>query len=1202
MSAYKRYVRLFTLMLLGFLMVQCEEPDTTAPTVTISYPAHKTSVSEVVNVTCVATDNVGIESVELWIDGVSTGLTDNTEPYSFSWNTTQYEDGSTHVITVRGNDVNDNEGDSNPITVHIDQTDAYPEAVNIASVDYSMETMTVTWEMSQDSDFSRYELYYGVETTSFDLMTTIEVKDSTTYSLTEFNPLIYNYFQIVVYDTLGLKSTGNYLSNALHSSPNPVTVTEVAYTLTEMTISWGTYVTNLARMQSMLAKHSQSPSLLNGTDFISYELLYSETEAGNKTTLAIFTDIDSTTCTLTEFDPTHENWYWIKVTDFWGFTSTGAGRTNAIDNAPTAINVTSVDYTLSEMTISWPQSSDNDFVSYELLYSETEEGSQSSLGIFAESAVMSFVLTEYDPTHENWFWVKVTDFWGLTSMGAGRTNTIDSVPTSIDIVSVEYDTTAMTVTWSQSPDLDFASYEVLHAESETGVPVSLETITDQATTSLAITEFDPTKENWYSIRATDFWGLTSLGARKTHTLHTAPDSVDVVDVSYTLSDMTITWKPYVADLARTQSMLKLYGQTMSVLNGTDFISYELLYSETEGGNKESIATIMDIDSTTFTLIEFDPTHENWFWVKVTDYWGLASTGIGNTNTIDSVPTAINVTSVDYTLSEMTIPWPQSSDNDFVSYELLYSETETGDKTTITTITNIDSTTFTLIEFDPTHENWFWVKVTDYWGLASTGIGKTNTIDSPPIASFMSPIDVGTDSYTISWAQNQDDDFASYSVYESLYDDMNSSTLICTSMTVANTSYTITALVEDEYRYYQVVTNDHWGLASGSNIETYFVSSGFMQTFGGSEYDWGNSVQQTSDGGYIIAGSTTSFGNIYMDAWLIKTDSGGTEEWNRTFGGNDSEGGSFAQQTSDGGYILTGYAESNETASKDVWLIKTDTDGNAEWSRTFGGIETDMGRAVQQTNDGGYIITGQTESYGNGSIDVWLIKIDAGGAEEWNKTFGGSSVDAGYSVQQTSDGGYIITGGTSSFGSGGSDVWLIKTDASGNEVWNRTFGGSEGDWGKSVQQTDDGGHIITGGTSSFGNGGSDAWLIKVDASGNEEWNRTFGGSEDDGGNSVQQTSDGGYIIAGSTRSYGNGSYDVWLIKTDVNGDEEWIRTLTLGNGGADNGKSVCQTSDGGYIVTGETGSYGNGGSDIWLIKMNTEGTTVYPDPLLGIIAN
>ena len=340
--------------------------------------------------------------------------------------------------------------------------------------------------------------------------------------------------------------------------------------------------------------------------------------------------------------------------------------------------------------------------------------------------------------------------------------------------------------------------------------------------------------------------------------------------------------------------------------------------------------------------------------------------------------------------------------------------------------------------------------------------------------------------------------------------------------------------------------------------------GWEKTFGGTSGDGGKSVQQTTDGGYIITGSTNSFGNGDLDRYLIKVDGNGIEQWNQTYGDTNNNFSNSVQQTSDGGYIITGTTFLvNGTIGL---LIKTDGNGIEQWSQTFGDTNVSsgfyMGNSVQQTTDGGYIMTG----WENGNQgDVFLVKTDLNGIEQWNQTFGGIENDYGESVQQTSDGGYIITGSTFSFGNGDHDVYLIKTDSNGIELWNQTFGGIDDDYGKSVQQTSDGGYIITGYTFLNSPDVTDVYLIKTDGNGIEQWNQTFGGVDYDLGYSVQQTSDGGYIITGSTKSSGNGDEDVYIIKTDGNGIELWNQTF--GGTNSDGGNSVQQTSDGGYIITG-----------------------------------
>jgi len=358
---------------------------------------------------------------------------------------------------------------------------------------------------------------------------------------------------------------------------------------------------------------------------------------------------------------------------------------------------------------------------------------------------------------------------------------------------------------------------------------------------------------------------------------------------------------------------------------------------------------------------------------------------------------------------------------------------------------------------------------------------------------------------------------------------------------------------------------------------------WTRTYGGLKTDVGYAVQQTSDGGYIIAGYTNSFGPGDWDIYLIRTDKEGDTLWTKTYGGIGSDMGFSVQQTSDGGYIIAGRTESSDVKG-DVYVIKTDIKGDTLWTRTYGGVYNDGAGSIQETSDGGYIITGFTYSFSRGFGDIYLIKTDAKGDTLWTRNYGGGGEDWGVSVQQTSDGGYIIAGFTWSFGTRDNwDVYLVKTDTKGDTLWTRTYGGGKDDIGLSVQQTSDGGYIVAGATASFGAGGADIYLIKTDTSGDTIWTRSYGGEGDDFGYSVWQTSDGGYVVTGSSSSFSAGDTNVYLLRMDKRGDTLW--TEIYGGAGEDWGTSIQQTSDGGYIITGGTESFGAGDLDVYLMKIS-----------------
>ncbi len=373
---------------------------------------------------------------------------------------------------------------------------------------------------------------------------------------------------------------------------------------------------------------------------------------------------------------------------------------------------------------------------------------------------------------------------------------------------------------------------------------------------------------------------------------------------------------------------------------------------------------------------------------------------------------------------------------------------------------------------------------------------------------------------------------------------------------------------------------------------------WTKTFGGTEYDEGKSVQQTTDGGYIITGFIYS--NYQFDVYLIKTDSLGDSLWTRTYGGMNSDYGLSVRQTSDGGYIIAGIVGIISLPSHDdAYLIKTDSLGDTLWTRNYGGPSVDFARCVQQTTDEGYIFVGRSRpSYGE-EDDIYLVKTDSLGDVLWMKTYGGSPSDHGYCVQQTTDGGYIVGGFSWSTDEECWKNYLIKTDSLGDSLWAKIYGRAydDDDSGIYLQQTKDNGYIIVGQDSEGAD--YDLYLIKTDSLGDTLWTRTYGGTELEVGHSIQLTKDGGYIIAGRTDSYGAGGSDVYLIKTDSLGDSLW--TKTIGGADYDFGYSVQQTTDGGYIVTGFTYSYGPGRSDVYLIKIKPEESGIEEDITPGLFS-
>ena len=438
---------------------------------------------------------------------------------------------------------------------------------------------------------------------------------------------------------------------------------------------------------------------------------------------------------------------------------------------------------------------------------------------------------------------------------------------------------------------------------------------------------------------------------------------------------------------------------------------------------------------------------------------------------------------------------------------------------------------------------------------------------------------------------------------------------------------------------------------------------WQRTIGGSGDETLYSIKQTPDGGYIVGGASgsdisgdkTDASNGFFDIWIVKADAEGNIEWQNSIGGNALDDLHSIELTPDGGFIACGESTSDISGDKtensrgldDYWIVKLDASGNVEWDKTIGGSDSESFPQIRVSNDS-YLISG--DSWSNisgdktenaiGEDDYWLLKLDLSGNIIWQKTIGGSSYDSFSTMALTHDGGCIlggysdsnISGNKTENSKGGFDFWIVKLDSSGDIVWDKTIGGSGTDVLNSIVQTLDNGFLLSGRSSSDisgdktenSEGESDFWIVKLASNGTIEWQNTIGGNDIDQAYSANQTSDGGYIIGGFSRSTisgdktenGQGNFDCWLVKINNVGIIEWQNTI--GGSEIDGITSVMQSSDGSYIlggnsqsnISGDKSENSRGGQDYWIIKhAQTLGIeenpfataiTLYPNPTKNIL--
>jgi hypothetical protein len=440
-------------------------------------------------------------------------------------------------------------------------------------------------------------------------------------------------------------------------------------------------------------------------------------------------------------------------------------------------------------------------------------------------------------------------------------------------------------------------------------------------------------------------------------------------------------------------------------------------------------------------------------------------------------------------------------------------------------------------------------------------------------------------------------------------------------------------------------------------------------YGGNRYEYVEDLKPTSDGGYIVAGYSDSDSSFeksencrgFFDYWVLKIDANGNKLWEKTFGGDDDDYLQSVAQTTDGGYILAGYSESGLSGDKslaskgllDFWIIKLDSKGNKLWDKTIGGFNEDWLYTVVQTPDGGCLLGGASSApdsgipatYLKGAMDYWIIKLDPGGTVQWDKTYGGDQIETLRVIIPTTDGGYMLGGTSGSENSGDrtdpskglDDYWVVKIDAIGNKQWDKALGSIGHDDLRSVVQTWDGGYVlggfnegrtlglgISGDKTELSRGDDDIWVVKLDGNGNKLWDKTLGGNLKDWLFGMDQTTDGNLVVGGYSYSgvsgdktqNSKGYIDYWFLKLSSSGKIIWDRTI--GGRGNDGLRSVTHTANGGFILGGSSESPASddksesprGDFDFWIIKVGPDDNTgnqdsntrknltIYPNPNPG----
>lgn len=375
------------------------------------------------------------------------------------------------------------------------------------------------------------------------------------------------------------------------------------------------------------------------------------------------------------------------------------------------------------------------------------------------------------------------------------------------------------------------------------------------------------------------------------------------------------------------------------------------------------------------------------------------------------------------------------------------------------------------------------------------------------------------------------------------------------------------------------TSPDFALSSLSSELKHTSGEAWSRTYGGPSEDGARSIVECSNGDFAIVGYTESFGSGKRDVLLVRTDANGNLLWNHTYGGAGYDQGYSIVECQAGGFALIGDYDLY-TKDSGMWLLRTDADGNLLWNQTYGGT----GYSIVECQTGGFAITG-TAPQSNNSGDLLIFRTSENGTLLWRRTYGWGYMDVGQSIFEASGGGFAVAGHTLfPEDKPGLWVWLFRIDENGNHLWNHTYAGSGWDHAYSLTECSNGDFAISGTFDFQGKDGSDMYILRTDADGALLWNKTYGGSNYDEGYSIVECNDEGLAVVGYTKSIWSG-FDLWLVRIDVDGNLVWDQSL--GGGGYDIGYSIVKSDAGGFAIVGVTDSFGVGDSDIWLLRISTD---------------